>query len=135
MFLVALLSAIAGWALSAGLMMADAKVFKGDGNNTMEFIVSISSMASVPVEIEYQTVDGTAKAGKDYLATKGKIILPAWQHQISIYVPILNAKKSSSIEKQFNLLITSKSVVLTPKAVGTIIDKDITSSTLQRGQK
>ncbi len=52
----------------------NALVLEGDsGNRTMVFTVSLSSPVVAPVTIEFNTQDGIALAGQDYVATSGSL--------------------------------------------------------------
>lgn len=42
-----------------------------------KFQLTVSSAGKVPSHIEYRTVDGTAKAGEDYLPAQGSVDIPA----------------------------------------------------------
>jgi hypothetical protein len=56
------------------ISIADAIVVQGNkGQKTVEVMVLLSRPSSEPVTVKYNTKDGTAKAGVDYIATSGSI--------------------------------------------------------------
>ena len=59
------------------LSVADVEVTEGDaGTTNATFTLSLSGPASVPIAVDYQTEDGTASAGTDYVATSGTATFP-----------------------------------------------------------
>lgn len=53
------------------------------------FTVSLSQALSVDVSMDYSTRDGTAKAGTDYTAVSGSLVVPAGSVKVGLVVPIL----------------------------------------------
>lgn len=54
--------------------IADARAVKGDkGQRPVKVMVYLSKATTEPVTVKYSTEDGVAKAGADYVATKGSI--------------------------------------------------------------
>jgi hypothetical protein len=53
--------------------------------------VTLASPAASTVEIAYNTSDGTARAGVDYVATSGTITIPPCQMSGTIAIPLLDA--------------------------------------------
>lgn len=119
--LVLLLNGYALHALETGLIVKNGELKQINGQPTIEFPVVLTATQLEVVEFEYKTSDGTAKAGKDYLATSGKVSIPAKELKTSIIVPILNTSQSAKTSKNFYLTISSKLyTVFTDKAVGSI---------------
>ena len=62
-----------------------------EGNDpTVVFTVSLSAAASLPVTLDFMTIDGTALAGQDYLAASGMLTIPAGATSGEIAVTVLN---------------------------------------------
>lgn len=60
----------------------------GPATTNMVFTVSLSQANSTPVTVTYQTADGTAQAGSDYVATKGTLIFGPGETQKTVTVPV-----------------------------------------------
>ncbi len=77
--------------LAGTLSVADASLLEGDsGTSNMIFIVTRSGAdISAPLDVNYQTIDGTAKAGIDYVAQDGTVHFDAGAATATIAVPIL----------------------------------------------
>lgn len=91
----------------------------------MDFTVSLTSPSTVPVTIHYNTVDRTATAGSDYIATSGILTIPAGKTTATIPVTIIS---DSTIEQNetFSMFLSSptNATILTPQSIGTIVDDD-----------
>ena len=63
-----------------GVSIGNAAVTEGgDGTVNATFTVTLSRASSVDVTVYYETADGTATAGSDFVATSGEVIIPAGQ--------------------------------------------------------
>ena len=61
-----------------GLTIAPARAVEGDSGSTdMTFTVSLGSTVDSPVQVNWATSDGTAKAGKDYTTASGSVTIAA----------------------------------------------------------
>ena len=76
------------------------------GTANAVFSVSLSSVASVPVTVNFGTQDGTAVAGIDYTPTTGVVTIAAGQTQGTITVPIL-ASTTGAPPKVFNVELSN----------------------------
>lgn len=110
------------------------------GNTPVEFTVTLSAPADVPVSVNFQTQDGTATvAGNDYSPTTGKITFEAGKSgTIKIPVNILGDTSVESNETFSVLLDTldvgapARNVTLqTSTAAATITDDDAVAITIQ----
>ena len=61
------------------------------GTTTANFYVWLSSGSSVPVTVNYATVDGTAVAGTDYVASSGTLTFAPGQTSQYISVPVIGS--------------------------------------------
>jgi uncharacterized repeat protein (TIGR01451 family) len=59
-----------------------------NGSAVAVLTVSLSNLASSPVEVDYATVNGTANAGTDYEARSGTLTFPPGTNAMTIRIPI-----------------------------------------------
>jgi Calx-beta domain len=99
----------------------DSFAFEPEGQ--MEFTVSLTAPAQGGEAVGYQTKDGTAVAGADYVATSGILTFAPGQLQQTVTVPVLSDVVSES-DETFALELTVVGGVLVGDgyAVGTIGD-------------
>jgi uncharacterized repeat protein (TIGR01451 family) len=72
------------------LSVNDASIREGNSDGTLlSFTVSLSQPSEEPINVKYETANGTAAAGSDYIATSGTLTIPAGQSSATISVPIL----------------------------------------------
>jgi Tol biopolymer transport system component len=74
------------------LSVADASASEGEGegaSTVLKFIVTLSSPSTQAVQVDYRTVDGSAKAGLDYTSAQGTLTIPAGAQQAQIEVVVL----------------------------------------------
>jgi hypothetical protein len=69
-----------------------------DANHINYFLLSIDTAQSTNVSIQYETRDGTALAGQDYIATSGTATLLAGELSIAIAVTIIGDQIAESDE-------------------------------------
>ena len=77
-----------------------------DVNNTNYFLLELSEPIKVDGSVTYATQDGTALAGKDYIATSGTMTIPAGDRRILIPVEIIGDTVSEP-DETFKLIITN----------------------------
>ena len=71
------------------LSVADVDLTEGEaGTTNATFTLSLSGPASVPIAVGYQTEDGTATAGTDYVATSGTATFPEGTTSVNVVVPV-----------------------------------------------
>ena len=72
----------------ATVSVADAVAVRGEGR-TLDFEVRLEPAVAFAVRVEYETVDGTATAGGDYLGTSGVLEIPPGQTRgtVSVRMP------------------------------------------------
>ncbi|MDD5214128.1 MAG: Calx-beta domain-containing protein [Methylococcales bacterium] len=93
------------------------------------FLASFNEPLTHDISFDFRTVDGTAIAGIDYLATQGQIVLHAGQNHIAIPVTILG-DKIAEMDETFSFEVSNpvgfsflnNALVLT--ATHSIIDND-----------
>ncbi|MGH9381144.1 MAG: choice-of-anchor B family protein [Thermoanaerobaculia bacterium] len=108
------------------LTVSDASVDEGDTAPVeIAFPVSISSAADGPVTVDYETADGTAVAGVDYVAASGTLEIPAGEIVGSIAVQILPNDEVQE-DRSFSLILSNPegATIAVGTATGTILDDD-----------
>ncbi|MFM7319353.1 MAG: Calx-beta domain-containing protein, partial [bacterium] len=109
------------------LSIADVRLVEGDSGTTdAVFPVTISSPCEADISFNYVTLDGTATAGSDYIATSGMIVIPAGQTSAQIRVPVISDLMIEPYQKTFIVNLTNPvNVTLTKtSASATIVDND-----------
>jgi outer membrane protein assembly factor BamB len=80
------------------------EITEGDsGTSPATVKVALSDANSVDVRISYLTVDGTAKAGVDYVETSGVLIIPAGDLEADIAIPIIGDREPEVELKEFSI--------------------------------
>ncbi len=91
--------------------------------------VRLAEKATSPVKVTWRTVDGTAKAGKDYFAKSGKVVFARGQRVKTITVVTAEDDVPEATEL-FHVSFASKQARVTRKrATVTVIDDDVTTYT------
>lgn len=76
------------------------------GSATAIFTVTLSQASSLPVTVQYATVDGTARAGSDYVAASGTLTFAPGQTQQTVAVTILSDAVTEG-DESFTLNLSS----------------------------
>ena len=91
----------------------------------MIFALSLSCPSSFPASIGYATVDDTALAGIDYVATNGVVVFPPGVTSATVSVSVLGDFEEEAKETFFLRLFNPTIAALgTNRAIGTIVDDD-----------
>jgi subtilisin-like proprotein convertase family protein len=116
-----------GWSLEVctGTVVWVEDATQNEGVGTMTFTLNMSQASSVDVLIDYSTVDGTAVAGSDYVATSGTLTIPAGDTSATITVDIID-DAFYEINEGFVLDLGNpiNAYLLPDDAIGTIINND-----------
>src|SRR5262249_15431129 len=93
--------------------------------------VQLSAPASQVVEVQYQTSDGTGKAGTDYQSTVGAVTFPVGQVSQSFTVPILDDNRVGESSETVNLSLSNPfgASLGTPSSATLTIQEDNDAST------
>lgn len=75
------------------------------GATTAVFIVKLSAALEVPVNVAWQTKDGTAKSGTDYEAASGSVTFEAGETQKQIQVVVYGRETGDTATRKFNILL------------------------------
>ncbi|MBW4533543.1 MAG: VWA domain-containing protein [Pleurocapsa minor HA4230-MV1] len=77
------------------------------GNATAQFTLNLSTPAPVNVQFNYQTVDGDAVAGLDYIAKSGQITIAAGQTSATVDVAVIGDNQYDESTETFALNLSS----------------------------
>ena len=90
------------------------------------FTVSLSAPSTSPVTVHYATADGTAIAGKNYLAQSGTLTIAAGETQKAVTITAIDDQVVTA-NHSFSLLLSAPTgaTVLRGIAAGTIINDDV----------
>ncbi len=102
------------------------------GVTTLAFKLSLSAPSGLPVTVSYGTVNGTAIAGTDYVATAGTAVFGPGETEKTIPVNAIPDTKNG-VDRQFSLEFTANGATFpggasTGAAIGTILDDDAVPS-------
>jgi len=110
------------------LSIASAATLEGNaGRKLLSFTVSLSSAASQPVSFRWATANGTATAGRDFVAGAGTVTIQAGQRTAAIRVWVRADRIREANEQFFVTLSTAVNATLSPlatRATGLIVNDD-----------
>ncbi len=112
--------------------VADASVSEGDsGTHDLAFTVTLSSAATGPVTVAYQTANGTATAGTDYAAQSGTLTFAAGETSKVVHVSV-TGDTAVEANETLSLALSSPSgaTIARGTATGTIVNDDVAPPTL-----
>jgi len=117
-----------GDANDLALFVSDPKLLEGNyGTKKAVFEVRLSEPAAADITLSYQTADGTAKAGQDYVAKSGTVKFLAGQTVASVEVDVIGDTKTETSET-FSLVVTPNGYIQNGPAdnagVATIISNE-----------
>ena len=111
-----------------GMSINDVSILEGNsGSQEMIFEVTLSRTSDETVTVNYETVDDTAVAPDDYLATSGTLTFDPGQTYQEISVTILGDVIDEGHSEQFFVQLSDpiNADLVKDVGVGTIIDDDI----------
>ena len=108
------------------LSLTDATVVEGNlGVTGAVFTVTLSAPLDRPVSFDYATADGTAQAGRDYLAQSGRLVLPPGVLSTQVIVAVLGDVRVEPDETFYLNLSHPVNVTLgRTQALGAILNDD-----------
>ena len=91
----------------------------------IDFTVTLSPASARRVTVDWETADGTATAGEDYLAARGRLIFAPGDTAETITVEVLNDTLDEDDEETFRIVLSNAENARAPAAaLGTIADDD-----------
>ena len=112
-----------------GVAVADAEVEEAEGA-TLDFVVTISRAPTRLEAVRYQTVDGTARAGRDYVAKAGIVVFPPGVRTRTVSISIIDDSHDEGDETMRLMLsevangATTEIRIADRTAIGTITNTD-----------
>ncbi|MDZ4821102.1 MAG: Calx-beta domain-containing protein [Planctomycetota bacterium] len=106
--------------------IGNSTVTEGNSGTSMSrFTVTLSAPANGPVVVLYETANGTATAGSDYMGTFGSLTFASGETVKTVDVPIIGDTLFEPSET-FLLRLTSATgaTIATSQGTGTIVDND-----------
>jgi CSLREA domain-containing protein len=89
--------------------LSDVTMEEGDtGTRTAAFVVTLSTSTAGIASVDYETADGTASAGADYVATRGTLLFQPGVTSQTIEVPIVGDTEIET-DETFRLLLQAVS--------------------------
>ena len=108
------------------ITVQNTSIVEGDGEPTKaQFEVTLSESAGTPVTVEYETLDGTAKAGEDYQETVGSLTFAPGETRRFIEVSIIGDLVNEA-DEVFTLRLKNaiNGTLGNNEAQGTIVNDD-----------
>ncbi|MEI9961868.1 MAG: PQQ-dependent sugar dehydrogenase [Limisphaerales bacterium] len=103
----------------------DGQTAEGDVTNNLSLKVTLLAPSTKEVSLAFETVEDTAKAGKDFVSIHGRIIVPPNVTTQTFDIPIIGDSLKEPTETFFvKFLAPSNAVLVTTQIVVTIFDDD-----------
>jgi len=108
--------------LQPTIAIADASVVEpAKGTARMVFTVTLSNPSCQKVTVKYETRDGNAKAGEDYVATSGTLTFAPGKTSGTIAVPVKADRKAGSEEFFVDLSAPENATIADGEGVGAVV--------------
>jgi len=96
------------------------------GQKDLTFTITLSMPVSVPVTVNYATVDGTAAGGSDYQITSNTLQFAPGQQTATVKVPIFGDTLNEANETfKLQLSASNNAIIQTGAGIGTIVNDDV----------
>ena len=106
-----------------------------ENDSTVQIQVAISAAQDFDISFSFHTIDGSAQAGTDYIASSGSAVIAAGNTTASVTVNVIDDKELEGTET-FELNVDSSDFAVigeSATATITLYDNDTTQSTLRVG--
>jgi bacillolysin len=98
---------------------------EGQPPRSVPFEVAVTNAADAAITVQYETVDGTATAGSDYVRTRGTLTFPVGTTRQTVLVPVVDDGVAEAKETVTLRLTSARGAVIkTAEAAGVIQDDD-----------
>ena len=111
--------------VSHSVSVADTTVSVGASGTQATFTLTLSAAASYPIDVNYSTADGTAKAGVNYSSASGTVDFAPGQTSETIEVNVAGLSRSELANKSFLLNLTNPTNGTLARASATATISDI----------
>ncbi len=108
------------------LRVEDAELAEGDhGTTSFVFAINLSTPSNLPVSVSYSFIDGTARAGSDYLNFGGQVTFQPGETEQNVFVAV-NGDTTDEGDEDFyiSLINPSNALIADAQAVGLIVNDD-----------
>ncbi|NER80619.1 MAG: hypothetical protein F6K42_13800, partial [Leptolyngbya sp. SIO1D8] len=110
------------------ITLADTTLTEGDGSNSADFQVRLSTTSDDPVTVRYETRNGSAIAGEDYSAASGTLTFAPGQTEKTISIPVLGDTQVEADETfRIRLSNPTNGELVTRTATANLTNDDVTS--------
>lgn len=119
-------------AVLPAISIADLSTREGNGeHNHFMFAVTLDKASSVPVTVQYKTVDGSAAGGVDYTASTGTVTFAPGTTSQTIHVDI-KGDSVAEADETFTVLLSSpvSATIADGSGTGTIANDDVAAPVL-----
>jgi hypothetical protein len=99
-----------------------------ESDTTLDFMVVLDAPSARSVSVAYSTVDGTARAGSDYVAQSGQVVFAPGQTIQLLHVALLDDARAESTET-FSLRLTNPVGSEPAPVLANILDNETPPST------
>lgn len=108
------------------IVVNDSQIIEQNNDHTITFDVRLSEVPQQDISFDYETVNGTAEGGKDFVSTTATFDIPAGTRNSSFTIPVL-ADELNELDETFGLLLSNpKNGFITQTTVNAkIIDNDV----------
>ena len=114
------------------ISIADLSTKEGNGeHNHFMFVVTLDKASSVPVTVQYKTVDGSATAGVDYTASTGTVTFAPGTTSQMIHVDI-KGDSVAEADETFTVMLSSPvgATIADGSGTGSITNDDVAAPVL-----
>ena len=104
----------------------DMTVTEGNsGTKEARFTVTLTGETALPVQVEFATVDGSAKAGTDYIASAGQLVFAPGERTKTIPI-LINGDTTFEPDEQFVVRLSNPvdAIMARSEGTGTIVNDD-----------
>ena len=107
------------------LSISSVTQFEGEDNTTFTFDVFLSKAYDKVVTVDYQTEDGTAGRGTDYVASMGQLTIPVGERSTQIRIDLIT-DNIKELDETFSVVLSNptNATISTAEGIGTIRNED-----------
>ena len=114
--------------MPAAITVAPVQVVEANNATQATFTATLDAATTEAVTLTYSTVNGTARAGRDYTATKSTVTIPAGSTSATFTVPILASDVAGKGTEKFyvDLKTSTGNTLTTRRVAASIVDSNST---------
>ena len=119
------------------ISIGDQSIEEGDsGSQTLTFTLLLDKPADEVIGVDYETVDGSAKAPGDYISANGRVEFAVGQQSATVSVEVVGDTEAEA-DEQFSVELSKVSgaaEIADGSATATIFENDLPLATLSAGE-